>query len=109
MSSLIGHGAWYYKKLETLAKRIKVFKPLPTHHAYVEQLHSVHGRKKVFGRDWNHDVPKSAAQHGVTLIYISGEYWQQFLSMVLFMVLPISRKKPFLSFIFNGLFIIEWE
>jgi hypothetical protein len=23
------------------------------------------GEKKVFGRDWNHDVPKPAAQHGV--------------------------------------------
>ncbi len=47
-SKAYGHGARYYKKLEALAKRIKVFKLLPTHHAYVEQLHSVHGRKKSF-------------------------------------------------------------
>ena len=43
-----GHGVRYFKKLEALAKRIKVFKPLPTHHAYLEQLHSAHGRKKSF-------------------------------------------------------------
>ncbi|WP_457670752.1 DUF6880 family protein [Thiolapillus sp.] len=47
-SKAYGHGARYFKKLEALAKRIKVFKPLPTHHAYVEQLRSVHGRKKSF-------------------------------------------------------------
>jgi len=47
-SKAYGHGARYFKKLEALAKRIKVFKPLPTHHAYVEQLHSAHGRKKSF-------------------------------------------------------------
>ena len=23
------------------------------------------GEKKVFGRDWDHDVPKPVAQHGV--------------------------------------------
>lgn len=43
-----GHGARYYKKLEVLAERIKIFKPLPTHHAFVQQLHSAHGRKKSF-------------------------------------------------------------
>ncbi len=47
-SKAYGHAARYFKKLEALAKRIKVFKPLPTHHAYVEQLRSVHGRKKSF-------------------------------------------------------------
>ncbi len=47
-SKAYGHGARYFKKLEALAKRIKVFKPLPTHHAYVEQLRSVHGRKRSF-------------------------------------------------------------
>ena len=35
-------------KIEALAKRIKVFKPLPTHHAFVQQLHAAHGRKKSF-------------------------------------------------------------
>jgi hypothetical protein len=47
-SKAYGYGARYFKKLEALAKRIKVFKPLPTHHAYVKQLRSVHGRKKSF-------------------------------------------------------------
>jgi len=47
-SKAYGHGARYYKKLEALAKRIKEFKPLPTHHAFVQQLHSAHGRKKKF-------------------------------------------------------------
>jgi Family of unknown function (DUF6880) len=47
-SKAYGHGARYFKKLEALAKRINVFKPLPTHHAYLEQLHSAHGRKKSF-------------------------------------------------------------
>lgn len=47
-SKAYGHGARYYKKLDALAKRIKVFKPLPTHHAFVQQLHSAHGRKKSF-------------------------------------------------------------
>lgn len=47
-SKAYGHGARYYKKLEALAKRIKVFKPLPTHHDFVQQLHSSHGRKKSF-------------------------------------------------------------
>ena len=47
-SKAYGHGARYYKKLEALAKRIKEFKPLPTHHAFVQQLHSAHGRKKSF-------------------------------------------------------------
>jgi hypothetical protein len=36
-SKAYGHGARYYKKLEALANRIKVFKPLPTHHAFVQQ------------------------------------------------------------------------
>ena len=47
-SKAYGHAARYFRKLEALAKRIKVFKPLPTHHAYVEQLRSAHGRKKSF-------------------------------------------------------------
>jgi hypothetical protein len=47
-SKAYGHGARYYKKLEALAKRIKVFKPLPTHDAFVQQLQSSHGRKKSF-------------------------------------------------------------
>jgi hypothetical protein len=47
-SKAYGHGARYYNKLEALAKRIKVFKPLPTHDAFVQQLHSSHGRKKSF-------------------------------------------------------------
>lgn len=47
-SKAYGHGARYYKKLEALAKRTKEFKPLPTHHAFVQQLHSAHGRKKSF-------------------------------------------------------------
>jgi DNA repair ATPase RecN len=47
-SKAYGHGARYYKKLEALAKRIKEFKPLPTHHAFVQQLHLAHGRKKSF-------------------------------------------------------------
>jgi hypothetical protein len=47
-SKAYGHGARYFKKLEVLAKRINVFKPLPAHHAFVEQLHSAHGRKKSF-------------------------------------------------------------
>lgn len=47
-SKAYGHGARHYKKLEVLAKRIKEFKPLPTHHAFVQQLHSAHGRKKSF-------------------------------------------------------------
>jgi len=47
-SKAYGHGARYFKKLEALAKRIKVFKPLPTHDAFVRQLQSDHGRKKSF-------------------------------------------------------------
>ena len=47
-SKAYGHGARYYEKLEALAKRTKVFKPLPIHHAFVQQLHSAHGRKKSF-------------------------------------------------------------
>jgi len=47
-SKAYGHGARYFKKLEALAKRIKVFKPLPTHDAFVQQLQSDHGRKKSF-------------------------------------------------------------
>ena len=47
-SKAYGHGARHYKKLEALAKRIKVFKQLPTHHAFVQQLRSSHGRKKSF-------------------------------------------------------------
>ena len=43
-----GHGARYNKKLEALAKRIKGFKSLETHHAFVQQLHSAHERKKSF-------------------------------------------------------------
>jgi hypothetical protein len=50
------------------------------------------GEKKAFGRDWEHDVLEPAVQHGVALIYFSGQYWQQFLSMVFFMVLPFSIK-----------------
>ena len=47
-SKAYGHGARYYKKLEALAKRIKEFKPLPTHDVFVQQLHSAHGRKNSF-------------------------------------------------------------
>jgi len=47
-SKAYGHGARYYKKLEALAKRIKVFKPLLTHEVFVQQLQSDHGRKKSF-------------------------------------------------------------
>lgn len=47
-SKAYGHGARYYEKLEALAKRLKGFKPLPTHAAFVQQLHSAHGRKKSF-------------------------------------------------------------
>jgi hypothetical protein len=47
-SKAYGYGVRYYKKLEALAKRIKVFKPLPTHDTFVQQLHSTHGRKKSF-------------------------------------------------------------
>jgi hypothetical protein len=47
-SKAYGHGARYYKKLGALAKRIEEFCPLPTHPAFVEQLHSAHGRKKSF-------------------------------------------------------------
>jgi len=47
-SKAYSHGARYYKKLEVLAERIKVFKPLPAHHAFVHQLQSAHGRKKSF-------------------------------------------------------------
>ena len=43
-----GHGVRYFKKLEELAKRVNVFKPLPTHQGYLEQLHSAHGRKRSF-------------------------------------------------------------
>jgi hypothetical protein len=47
-SKAYGHGARYFKKLEALAKGIKVFKPLTTHDVFVRQLHSAHGRKKSF-------------------------------------------------------------
>lgn len=47
-SKAYGHGARYYKKLEALAASIKVFKPLPPHAAFVQQLQSDHGRKKSF-------------------------------------------------------------
>jgi len=47
-SKAYGHGVRYYKKLEASAKQIKVFKPLPTHDAFVQQLQSDHGRKKSF-------------------------------------------------------------
>jgi len=47
-SKAYGHGVRYFKKLEALAGRIKAFKPLPEHHAFVQQLQSAHGRKKSF-------------------------------------------------------------
>jgi hypothetical protein len=47
-SKAYGHGVRYFKKLEALAERIKAFKPLPEHHAFVQQLRSAHGRKKSF-------------------------------------------------------------
>jgi len=47
-SKAYGHGARYYKKLEVLAERIKVFKPLPAHDDFVQQLRSTHGRKRSF-------------------------------------------------------------
>lgn len=47
-SKAYGHGARYFKKLEALAERIKAYKPLPAHHAFVQQLQSDHGRKRSF-------------------------------------------------------------
>ena len=47
-SKAYGHGALYFKKLEALAGRIKVFDPLLEHHAFVQQLQSAHGRKSSF-------------------------------------------------------------
>lgn len=47
-SKAYGHGARYFKKLEALAERIKEFKPLPEHRAFVLQLQSAHGRKRSF-------------------------------------------------------------
>jgi hypothetical protein len=47
-SKAYGHGARYFKKLEALAGRIKVFEPLLEHHAFVQQLQSGHGRKSSF-------------------------------------------------------------
>ena len=47
-SKAYGHGVRYFKKLEALAEHIKVYKPLPAHHAFVQQLQSDHGRKKGF-------------------------------------------------------------
>ena len=47
-SKAYGHGARYFKKLEALAGRIKVFDPLLEHHAFVQQLQSAHGRKSSF-------------------------------------------------------------
>lgn len=47
-SKAYGHGARYFKKLEALAERIKVYKPLPVHHAFLQQLQSDHGRKRSF-------------------------------------------------------------
>ncbi|MEE4216718.1 MAG: hypothetical protein V2I48_03860 [Xanthomonadales bacterium] len=47
-SKAYGHAARYFKKLEVLAGQIKAFKPLPEHHAFLQQLQSVHGRKRSF-------------------------------------------------------------
>ncbi|MGB5425208.1 MAG: DUF6880 family protein [Gammaproteobacteria bacterium] len=47
-SKAYGHGARYFKKLEALAEHIKAYKPLPEHHAFVQQLQSDHGRKRSF-------------------------------------------------------------
>ena len=47
-STAYGHGARYFKKLESLAERIKAYKPLPAHHEFVQQLQSDHGRKRSF-------------------------------------------------------------
>ena len=47
-SKAYGHGAQYFKKLEALAEHIKVYEPLPDHHAFVQQLQSDHGRKRSF-------------------------------------------------------------
>lgn len=47
-SKAYGHGARYFEKLEALANQIKAFKPLLTHHDFVEQLREAHGRKKSF-------------------------------------------------------------
>ena len=47
-SKAYGHAARYFKKLEALAGQIKAFKPLPEHHAFLQQLQSAHGRKRSF-------------------------------------------------------------
>ena len=49
-------------------------------------------------------------QYGMgSLLDISGEYQQQFLHMVIFMVLPINGNKPLNLEDKKGLFKIEWE
>jgi len=47
-SKAYGHGVRYFRKLEALAEHIKVYKSLPAHHAFVQQLQSDHGRKRSF-------------------------------------------------------------
>ncbi len=47
-SKAYGHAARYYKKLEALAKQIKMFSPLLTHEDFVQQLQADHGRKRSF-------------------------------------------------------------
>ena len=47
-SKAYGHGVRYFRKLEALAEHIKAYKPLPAHHAFVQQLQSDHGRKRSF-------------------------------------------------------------
>lgn len=47
-SKAYGYGVRYFKQLEALAEHIKAYKPLPTHHVFVQQLQSDHGRKKSF-------------------------------------------------------------
>jgi len=42
------YGAQYYKKLEALAGKIKAFKPLSDHPAFVQELRSTHGLKRSF-------------------------------------------------------------
>ena len=63
-SKAYGHGARHFKKLEALAERIKEFKPLPEHRAFVLQLQSAHGRKEVSGHGCSPDVLKPAAPYG---------------------------------------------
>ena len=73
-SKAYGHGARYFKKLEALAQQINVFKPLPTTTHSCSNCSRRTGEKKVFGRDWNHDVLKPAVRHRVALLDISGKY-----------------------------------